>query len=107
GLRGERCLERPRLRQVDEAETQSQTLEHLVEDPKGAPVDVVGADDGVAAVEKVDQRVGRREARGEGVSEPCTFQRGEAALQGSARGALRPAVFVPLVLTAPGLSGSR
>src|SRR4029078_1004020 len=82
-------------------------LEHLVEDPERSSVDVVRADDVVARVEEVDQAVGPREARGEGGAEPCTFQRGEAALQGSTRWVLRPAVFVPLVLAGTGLNVGR
>ena len=97
GLRRDRVLDALRIARVDEGERHAEVREDLVEQPIGAAVHVLAADDVVAGLEQLHQRVGAPHAARERESVPAAFERRDVPLERLARGIPAAGVLVPLV----------
>ena len=78
---------------VDEGELDAVADDDLVEEARGAAVDVVAADDVVAGVEHGDQRGDGGHAAGEDVAAGSAFERGEVGFERVAGGVGDAGVF--------------
>ncbi len=72
--------------------------QHAAEQSDRAAVEVVGGDNMVARFQKAQDGVGRGAAAGEGDAVLAVLQRCQRVLQGGARGVVRAAVLVALVV---------
>ena len=96
-----------RIARVDVCKRQREVLEDLVEQPEGAAVHVLGADDVIACLEQLHDRVEAAHAARERESVSAVLQRGDVPLERLARGVLSAGVLVALVLTQPLLDVGR
>ena len=99
GRRRHRPLDLVEVRGVDVGERELVAPQHLVEQPEGAAVGVVGDDHVVARLEHRRDRADRGHARGEGEPFLAGLDRCEVALERHPRRVLRPGILVALVFT--------
>jgi hypothetical protein len=83
---------------VDIRERHAETLQQLVEEPEGAAVHVLAADDVIACPEQQHDRGDAAHAGAEREAVAAALEGGYVALQRLARGVLAPRVLVSLVL---------
>src|SRR5262249_44074675 len=90
-----------RIARIHEREFEAEVAVHLVEQAIRAAVDVLAADDVIAALEELHERIDARDAARERDAVACAFERRYVALQGLPRGVLRPRILVALVFSDP------
>ena len=94
---GQRRLDTGEVGHIDERGPDPIPLQHPHEQPVRASIDVVGAEDAIAGVEKVGDGRDRRHARRKGQAVRGVLQRRQAGLQRGSRRICGPAVVVSLV----------
>src|SRR5690606_15306515 len=82
---------------VNVAEGETEVAEQLVEEPEGATVDVLGADDMVAGLVELHYGVQAPGAAAEGRAVAPAFQGGDVALESLTRGIAAAGVRIALV----------
>ncbi len=87
------------ISRVDVAEAEAQVAQEAIEEAEGAAVDVLSADDVIAGLEQLHERVDTGGAAGEGEAVRGALEGGDVPLQRLTSGVPAARVLVPFVLT--------